>query len=100
MFLGETTISDEKRKQLTESFEFLEKFLENSEWFAGDSLTLADLAILSSISSIVHVGADLSQYSKLSSWYEKCKTLPGFGENDEGAKVFGLKVKGNLTESL
>lgn len=98
--MGETKISDEKRKQLTEAFEFLEKFLENNEWFAGNSLTLADLAILSSLSSIIHVGADLSKFKKLSSWYEKCKSLPGFEENDEGAKVFGLKVKGNLTESL
>lgn len=98
--MGETKISEEKRKQLTEAFEFLEKFLENCEWFAGDSLTLADLAILSSMSSIVHVGADLSKFKKLNSWYEKCKNLPGFQENDEGAKIFGLKVKGNLTEKL
>lgn len=100
MFLGETKIPEDKRKQLIEAFEFLEKFLETNEWFAGDSVTLADLAILSSLSSIIHVGADLSKFTKLNCWYEKCKTLPGFNENDEGAKVFGLKVKGNLSESL
>lgn len=51
-FLGETKISDDKRKQIFEAFGFMEKFLEGRKWFAGDNLTLADLSILASVASI------------------------------------------------
>lgn len=100
LFLGETKISDEKRKQLTEAFEYLNTFLEGNDWVAGDKVTIADLAILSSLSTIVHVGANISGYKNVAAWYERCKKLPGYDENDAGAKIFGEKVKANLTESL
>lgn len=52
-FLGETKISDEKRNKIYEAFGYLEKFLEGRKWLCGDNLTVADLQILSSVSSIV-----------------------------------------------
>lgn len=100
LFLGETKISDENRKQLKEAFEFMNTFLEGRTWFAGDNVTIADLSILASLSSIVHVGANLSEYKNLAAWFERCKVIPGYAENDEGAKIFGGKVRGNLTEQF
>lgn len=49
---------------------------------------------------IQHVGADISSYKNLSAWYENCKALPGWEENNTGAKAFGDRVKGNLKEQL
>ncbi|CAD7079718.1 unnamed protein product [Hermetia illucens] len=100
LFLGETTIPEDKKKQLQEAFEWLNGFLEGRKWVAGDNLTIADLSILASIASIIHVGADISEYKNLAAWYENCKSLPGFEENDEGAKVFGGAVKGKLKEGF
>ena len=54
LFLGETRISDEKREKLNEAFGFLNTFLEGNEFVCGgENATLADLAILASITSIV-----------------------------------------------
>jgi len=41
----------EKYKKMEESYEFLNKFLENQDFVAGDNLTIADLAIIASVST-------------------------------------------------
>lgn len=53
LYLGEKKIADEKRKQVYEAFGFMEKFLEGRKWFCGDNLTLADLAMLAPLASII-----------------------------------------------
>lgn len=53
LYLGEKKISDEKRKNIFEAFGFMETFLEGKKWFCGDNLTLADLSICASMSSII-----------------------------------------------
>lgn len=100
LFLGETTVPEDKRTQLAQALEWLNGFLEGHDWVAGNNLTIADLSILSSVSSIIHVGADVSEYKNISAWYERCRGLPGFDENDKGAKVFGEAVKGKLKEKF
>jgi glutathione S-transferase len=51
--LGEKKITDDKRKNVFEAFGFMEAFLEGKKWFCGDNLTLADLSICASMSSII-----------------------------------------------
>lgn len=41
----------EKFKKMEESYEFLNKFLENQDFVAGDTLTIADLSIIASVST-------------------------------------------------
>jgi len=48
---AKTPADPEKYKKVEESYEFLNKFLENQDFVAGDNLTLADLAIIASVST-------------------------------------------------
>lgn len=41
----------EKYKKMEESYELLNKFLEDQDFVAGDNLTIADLSIISSVST-------------------------------------------------
>ncbi|NEU35976.1 hypothetical protein GN156_35565, partial [bacterium LRH843] len=68
---------------------------EKSAFVAGEDLTLADLAIVASISTIEAVEYDLSPYKNINSWYSKVKAAaPGYKEaNEEGAKGFGQMFK-------
>lgn len=100
LFLGEKKIPDLLRKAMTDALEFLNTFLEGSSWIAGNDVTIADLSLLASISSIVYAGVDLTKYPNIAAWYERTKTLPGWAENDAGAKAWGEKVKGNLTDKF
>ncbi|KAL5280635.1 hypothetical protein ACFFRR_004562 [Megaselia abdita] len=90
---GEKTIPELRRAQLYEAFELAEGFLKGSDWIAGDQLTLADLAVFVVISTIVGFGADISSYPNLTSWVERCKSLPGYEENMEGVKSYAALFK-------
>jgi glutathione S-transferase len=41
----------EKMKKIEEAFKFLDKFLEEHDFVAGNNLTIADLSIISSVST-------------------------------------------------
>lgn len=45
-------------------------------------------------------GAKLSDYPKLNAWYERCRTVPGFSENEQGAKMLADKLTKALDEPL
>lgn len=90
---GEKNISDLKRIQLYEALGYTNQFLDGSDWVAGNHVTLADLAIYVTVSTIVSFGADISEYKYLTAWLERCKDLPGFKENSEGVKTFTAVFK-------
>lgn len=46
------------------------------------------------------LGADLTKYPNIISWYERCKELPSCAESLEGAKVFADKVKSIWQDKL
>ncbi|XP_055298918.1 glutathione S-transferase 1-like [Sitodiplosis mosellana] len=93
LFGGQTKISDDNRQKLFDAVEFLNTFLEGKTYVAGsEQPTIADLSIFTSIANIVELGADLSKYPNVVSWYETCKQLPGSAENVVGAKEFAGKI--------
>lgn len=70
--------------------ETLDSFLEKSLWFAdNENATIADLSILSNVAQIKACGYDISKHCNLSRWYEQCKSLKGFDENEAGANEVG-----------
>lgn len=46
------TVSKAQKDKLTEVLNNLESFLANSKWFAGDEMTIADLSILPSVTTV------------------------------------------------
>uniref|UniRef100_A0A1Q3FTM2 glutathione transferase n=2 Tax=Culex tarsalis TaxID=7177 RepID=A0A1Q3FTM2_CULTA len=57
-------------KQFEEALKFLETFLGQSTYAAGDSLSIADYAILVSITNFkLAAGIDLSKYANIERWY-------------------------------
>lgn len=96
---GETVIDQDKKDKIAASLDALEGFLDGFEWFSGsENVSIADFSILSEFASLYHIGQDLANYPNLSAWYERCAALPGFGENEKGAKMFASFIKGKLTE--
>jgi glutathione S-transferase len=96
---GETVILEENKKRILTALDTLEELLEGQEWFsASDSPSIADLSILANFSTIYHVGLDIDNYPNLAAWYERCASLPGFTENEDGAKMFATFLKSKLTE--
>ncbi len=79
----------EKFKELEGAVEFLEVFLEGQEYAVGNELTLADIALVTTISNYDAVGFDLSGYPNIQKWFEACKAnIPGYEINEAGLEEF------------
>lgn len=98
---GETTMDPDKKELILSAIETLEGFLDGQDWFSGgEDVSIADLSILASFSTIYHVGLDVSNFTNITAWYSRCASLPGFDENEKGAKMFAAFLKSKLTEPL
>ncbi|XP_055921905.1 glutathione S-transferase 1-like [Eupeodes corollae] len=90
-----------KTKNIEEAYDFMEAFLEDGTHMAGNSLTIADLSILPSLSSLdLIVPVDSTKWPKLNSWLDLMKKLPYYEEvNVEGLRVIGEMLK-SMLESM
>ncbi|KAJ9598046.1 hypothetical protein L9F63_026849, partial [Diploptera punctata] len=90
IYFAKAPADPEKMKKIEESYQFLDKFLEGQEFVAGNSLTIADLAIVSSVSTAEIVGFDITRYPNVTKWFEKMKkVVPGYDEiNHKGCLEF------------
>ncbi|XP_055641162.1 glutathione S-transferase 1-like isoform X2 [Toxorhynchites rutilus septentrionalis] len=95
---GATTIPQEKKDALKEALGTLNGYLEGQEWVAGVNCTVADLCLVATVSTLDKLGVDLTEFANIIDWYERCKALPGYDENEEGANAFGGFIKSKLEE--
>lgn len=51
MIFGGAPADPEKHEKIAVAFDFLEKFLEGHKYVAGDHLTIADIALLTTVSN-------------------------------------------------
>lgn len=80
---------DEKKKKLDEAFDFLNTFLIDNEFAAGNSLTVADISLMASISSMEVCEYDFSKFPNVVRWYNKAKsTIPDYEESNKGVEEF------------
>jgi glutathione S-transferase len=78
----------EKFKKMEEAVQWLDGFLADSEFAAGNEVSIADYTLYSSFSTFDVVGYDFSKFENVSRWYRNCeKNLPGAEENNEGIEV-------------
>lgn len=81
--------NEEQFKKIEDSFGLLETFLKESSFVAGDSQSLADIAILSSVSTFDVAGFAVQDYSNVQRWYEQAKKVtPGWDINWSGCLEF------------
>ncbi|XP_064549870.1 glutathione S-transferase 1-1-like [Drosophila montana] len=78
----------ENFKKVESAFALLNTFLEGQQYVAGKRLTIADISILASVSTVVTVGFSLSSYPNVAKWYEHVqKVTPGWDENLIGLEI-------------
>ncbi|EDV91596.1 glutathione S-transferase 1-1 [Drosophila grimshawi] len=85
----------EMYKKVESAFSFLNTFLEGQQFVAGSKLTVADISIAASVSTVTLMGFPLSNYPNVAKWYANAeKVIPGWSENQEGL----IKLKERLEE--
>ncbi|XP_077263834.1 glutathione S-transferase 1-1-like [Temnothorax americanus] len=91
-------------EKLTESFQIMNVFLDGQDYVTGDNLTIADLALVASVTTAEACGFDLGEYQNVSDWLERVQTsAPGYekanGEPLEMFKQFIQGSQGNTEEA-
>ncbi|XP_067618362.1 glutathione S-transferase 1-1-like [Eurosta solidaginis] len=84
----------ENLSKLEAQLEFLNIFLEGQTYVANDSLSIADFALLATISTFEGCGIDLSKFPNVMRYLKHCNnTLPGADENKDGCQLFKIYWK-------
>ncbi|XP_058791380.1 glutathione S-transferase 1-1-like [Phymastichus coffea] len=101
VLFGRRDSPDEKlMAPLITAFELLNGFLENSNFVAGDELTIADFSIVCSVSTAQSFGFDFARFDNVGAWYERCRIAMqkgGFEEiNEAGARAITDVFNANL----
>lgn len=79
----------EKKAKCEEALGYLNTILEGKQYAAGEYLTIADMALVATISTYEVIGFEFSNYENISKWYAKCKaTMPGYDINEKGIEIF------------
>lgn len=86
-FKGATEISEELREKFKTVLELLERFLDQSPYFAGDEPTLADISIFSTIIYLKNIFGTIVNLPNIEAWLTRCADLPGYEENMKMAAV-------------
>lgn len=100
MFQGATEVSEVQTEQLLEAYDFIEQFLENEKYVAGNELSIADFSIATSLNSFsAFVPIDKSKYPRIATWMELMESLPYYDEaNKIGLDMFKGMVAVKLSQ--
>ncbi|GLV42297.1 Glutathione S transferase E12 [Carabus blaptoides fortunei] len=103
LFLGQKEIPKRRVDNLLDGFAFLETFLENRKWLAGDDMTIADLCNGSSVISVEviasRVPVTLDNFPRIQEWVNRLKEIPYFEEiNKPGLQQLGMTMNENMDQ--
>ncbi|XP_060519358.1 glutathione S-transferase 1-like [Cylas formicarius] len=95
MLYGNAEIDINKhRESILETYGLMEKFLRRNRWIAGEKLSIADLSLIPSITSLnVVVPIDCTKFPKLTQWIENAETLSCYMENENGLNQLRALLK-------
>ncbi|RXG71224.1 Glutathione S-transferase 1, isoform D [Armadillidium vulgare] len=96
VLFGDGKPEPEKLELLNEALGWLEGFLDGHDYAVGNNLTVADYVLIASVDTFIEGGIiDVSKYSSIKNWVQRCKSnMKDYeAENGKGAKEFGAFAK-------
>ncbi|XP_017116353.1 glutathione S-transferase 1-like [Drosophila elegans] len=95
LFLGQSKIPKERYDAIVEIYDFVETFLKEQDYIAGNQMTIADFSLVSSVASLEAFGdLDVVKYPRISGWIKRLEQLPYYEEaNGKGARQLVAIVK-------
>ncbi|XP_076758398.1 glutathione S-transferase 1-1-like [Xylocopa sonorina] len=89
VFRGEKEYNSENYKMVENAYEILDKFLDGQDYVAGRNLTIADLALVATVSTMEVFGFVVEPYANVARWLDRIKSsAPGYRKaNGEGLEI-------------
>ncbi|KAL5283860.1 GstD1.2 family protein [Megaselia abdita] len=85
---SKTQKKEEDYNKLEEVTGFLNTFLNNQTYAAGETLTLADISLFASAMCVYVCGFNLTKYPNVYKWFEHMgKVVPGADENKKAGEI-------------
>ncbi|XP_026328933.1 glutathione S-transferase 1-like [Hyposmocoma kahamanoa] len=85
---GITKVPLKKQKDIEEAYGFLEQFLSQTKWLAGENMTIADISAYAVTASMLYiVKLDSKKYPKTLAWLDEMRKQP-----------FNMKYSGALAQ--
>lgn len=87
-YFNKVDMPEEWKKYMESQYEYVNDYLKKTEYLCGDHLTIADLSVVTTITSISdYVKVDPVKHYSIVKWIERISVLDSFKEkNIEGAK--------------
>lgn len=80
-------------KSLQEALMWLDNFLDGCTYSAANTITVADHCLAATVETIKQSKISIARYQNIKTWLQRCKdNMPGYEENEEGAKFIGQLV--------
>jgi glutathione S-transferase len=80
-YSGRPEVFEPRREELTKAgrraLRAMEQHLERREWFVGDGMTLADIALYAYTHVAPEGGFDLDRYAAIPAWLARVASQPG-----------------------
>uniref|UniRef100_A0A6P4DTT5 Glutathione S-transferase D6-like n=1 Tax=Drosophila rhopaloa TaxID=1041015 RepID=A0A6P4DTT5_DRORH len=93
--------SQENLEKLNAAFDLLNTFLEGHDYVTGNQLSVADIVILATVSTIEMVDFELNKFPNVDRWYKNAqKVTPGWDENIKRIQNAKKFLAENLIEKL
>ena len=89
MFGNQEKVDQKAYDNLQEAFGFINLFLESSDFIAGDSVTIADWCLGTTLNSLDACGIDMSNHKRVLQYLQRLRSLPYFNEAQKGVEDFG-----------
>lgn len=84
-----SSVPEDKAKRLEEGLDFLNTFLADGDYVAGNTLTVADISLAATITSLEVCDVNVTKHVNIAKWLNKIKsTLNGFDETNKGVEDF------------
>ena len=91
-FVGEANLSDQQRAQMMpkriagcDALALMDRHLAARDWFVGDSVTLADIALVAYTRWADEGGFDLNEFPNVQRWVARVETDLGIGHVKKAA---------------
>ncbi|XP_017773786.1 PREDICTED: glutathione S-transferase 1-like [Nicrophorus vespilloides] len=92
VYFAGAAFDPEKKTKIMDALQFLDTFLSKSTYAAGEQLTIADLTLVATVTTLEVVDFDLSSFKNIIRWLDVVKkNAPGY-EEANGKNVLAFKA--------
>ncbi|KAI5739087.1 hypothetical protein M8J77_014703 [Diaphorina citri] len=95
VYEGQTTILEDKKKIALEALDFVEGLLKQTEWVAGDKMTVADFSLVATVTSLATLLPEVESYWKIQAWIKRCEKNMIFYEEEAVVSTQSTKSLAN-----